>query len=249
MPPTIQGVVIAFAVLLVAFRLLQLMRPRERRLPLLRRGFWTDLAYWGFTPLVTRAITRVSVVIAVVPLALLIYGKVDKDLLLNGFGPAARLPLWLQAVLILDPRRLHRLLDAPRLPWPASVALPRRAPFLRRPRLALGRAAASRQRCADAHRRHAAGACAWVCAGGGSGHRAAPHVDGDPRARQPRLGLGAAALGARLAALPPLAPHRRGECARQELRGLPAAVGHPVRDLLHAQGARAPAVRYIEPGS
>lgn len=101
MPPTVQGVVIAFAVLLVAFRLLQLMRPRERRLPLLRRGFWTDLAYWGFTPLVTRAITRVSVVIAVVPLALLIYGKVDKDLLLNGFGPAARLPLWLQAVLIL----------------------------------------------------------------------------------------------------------------------------------------------------
>ena len=68
MPPTIQGVVIAFVVLLVAFRLLQLMRPRERRLPLLRRGFWTDLAYWGFTPLVTRAITRVSVVIAVVPL-------------------------------------------------------------------------------------------------------------------------------------------------------------------------------------
>lgn len=101
MPPTIQGVLIAFVVLLVAFRLLQLVRPRERRLPLLRRGFWTDLAYWGFTPLVTRAITRVSVVIAVVPLALLIYGKVDKDLLLNGFGPASRLPLWLQAVAIL----------------------------------------------------------------------------------------------------------------------------------------------------
>jgi sterol desaturase/sphingolipid hydroxylase (fatty acid hydroxylase superfamily) len=101
MPPTIQGVLIAFVVLLVAFRLLQLLRPRERRLPLLRRGFWTDLAYWGFTPLVTRAITRVSVVVAVVPLALLIYGKVDKDLLLHGFGPASRLPLWLQAVAIL----------------------------------------------------------------------------------------------------------------------------------------------------
>jgi sterol desaturase/sphingolipid hydroxylase (fatty acid hydroxylase superfamily) len=101
MPPTIQGVVIAFVALLVAFRLLQLVRPRERRLPLLRRGFWTDLAYWGFTPLVTRAITRVSVVIAVVPLALLIYGKVDKELLLNGFGPTSRLPLWLQAVAIL----------------------------------------------------------------------------------------------------------------------------------------------------
>ena len=101
MPPTIQGILIGFAVLLVAFRLLQLLQPAGRRLPLLRRGFWTDLAYWGFTPLVTRAITRLAVVIAVVPLALLVYGKVDKDLLLNGFGPASRLPLWQQAVLIL----------------------------------------------------------------------------------------------------------------------------------------------------
>jgi sterol desaturase/sphingolipid hydroxylase (fatty acid hydroxylase superfamily) len=96
-----QGLLIAFAVLLVAFRALQLLRPRDHRLPILRRGFWTDLAYWGFTPLVTRAITRVSVFIAVVPVALLVYGRVDKDLLLNGFGPASRLPLWLQAVLIL----------------------------------------------------------------------------------------------------------------------------------------------------
>jgi sterol desaturase/sphingolipid hydroxylase (fatty acid hydroxylase superfamily) len=101
MPPTIQGVLIGFVVLLVAFRLLQLLRPAERRLPLLRRGFWTDLAYWGFTPLVTRAITRVSVAIAIVPAAFLIYGKVDKELVLNGFGPASRLPLALQAVLIL----------------------------------------------------------------------------------------------------------------------------------------------------
>jgi sterol desaturase/sphingolipid hydroxylase (fatty acid hydroxylase superfamily) len=101
MPPTIPGLLIAFAVLLLTFSALQLLRPRDKRLPLLRRGFWTDLAYWGFTPLVTRAITRITVLIAIVPIALLVYGKVDKELLLNGFGPAARLPLWLQAVLIL----------------------------------------------------------------------------------------------------------------------------------------------------
>src|SRR5262249_56798184 len=67
----------------------------------LRRGFWTDLAYWAFTPIVTRAITRLSVGIVIVPVALLAYGKVDKDLLANGFGPASRLPLWLHAAAIL----------------------------------------------------------------------------------------------------------------------------------------------------
>jgi sterol desaturase/sphingolipid hydroxylase (fatty acid hydroxylase superfamily) len=101
MPQTVQGVLIGFVVLLLAFRALQLLRPRDKRLPLLRRGFWTDLAYWAFTPLVTKAVTRAVVIIAIVPVALLAYGKVDKDLLLHGFGPAARLPLWLQAVLIL----------------------------------------------------------------------------------------------------------------------------------------------------
>ena len=101
MPPTVQGVLFGFVVLLLAFRALQLLRPRDKRMPLLRRGFWTDLAYWAFTPLVTKAVTRAVVIIAIVPVALLAYGKVDKDLLLHGFGPGARLPLWLQAVLIL----------------------------------------------------------------------------------------------------------------------------------------------------
>ena len=37
MPPTIQGLLIAFVVLLVAFRLIDLLRPKEKRLALLRR--------------------------------------------------------------------------------------------------------------------------------------------------------------------------------------------------------------------
>jgi hypothetical protein len=95
MPPTLQGLLIAFIVLLLGFRALQLLQPREKRLPLLRRGFWTDLGYWVFTPLVARVITRVTVLIAIVPVALLVYGKVDQELVLHGFGPASRLPLWL----------------------------------------------------------------------------------------------------------------------------------------------------------
>src|SRR3989304_3256552 len=101
MSPTIEGLLISFVVLLLAFRALQLLQPKGKRLQLLRRGFWTDLVYWAFTPLVPRAITRVSVIVAVVPVAWLIYGKVDKELLLQGFGPASQLPMWQQAGLIL----------------------------------------------------------------------------------------------------------------------------------------------------
>lgn len=92
---------IAFAVLFALFALLQLTRPRDRRLPLLRRGFWTDAAYWLFTPVVTRTMTQIALVVALAPLAILIYGKLDANLVRHGYGPAARLPLWLQAVAIL----------------------------------------------------------------------------------------------------------------------------------------------------
>jgi sterol desaturase/sphingolipid hydroxylase (fatty acid hydroxylase superfamily) len=101
MQPTVIGIIAGFVVLLVFFRGLERLRPTERRLPLLRREFWTDLVYWLFTPIVTRAITRAAVIVVLVPLALLAYGQVDKELIQNGFGPAARLPLWLQAVAIL----------------------------------------------------------------------------------------------------------------------------------------------------
>jgi sterol desaturase/sphingolipid hydroxylase (fatty acid hydroxylase superfamily) len=101
MLPTLTGLAAAFVVLLVLFRCIELLRPAARRLPVLRRGFWTDLAYWIFTPLVTRAATRLSVIVVLIPVAFAIYGRVDKDLILNGFGPASRLPVWFQAAAIL----------------------------------------------------------------------------------------------------------------------------------------------------
>jgi len=99
--PTLAGLLLGFLVLLAVFRLIELLRPKELRLPLLRRGFFTDAAYWVFTPLVTKTVTRLGVLAVVVPLAWLVYGKVDKSLIVNGFGPAAGLALWVQAVLIL----------------------------------------------------------------------------------------------------------------------------------------------------
>lgn len=87
--------------LFIGFRLLELTKPRERRAPLLRPALATDIAYWFFQTLIVRHVTRLAVVIAIVPLALAIYGRVDPSDIMNGFGPAARLPLWVQAGLIL----------------------------------------------------------------------------------------------------------------------------------------------------
>ena len=99
--PTLAGLAIAFAILFVVFRALEFARPREKRQRILRRGLTTDIAYWTFTPLITSATTRICVAAVAIPFALIVYGRIDKDLLLGGFGPASRLPLWVQAVAIL----------------------------------------------------------------------------------------------------------------------------------------------------
>lgn len=95
------GPAIAFVMFLVATRVLEWLKPASKRLPIVRRGFATDVAYWVFTPLVTKAVTRVALIAALIPVALLIYGQLDKAQLLDGFGPLSRLPLWAQAVAML----------------------------------------------------------------------------------------------------------------------------------------------------
>lgn len=101
MQPSPQSLLLWFIGLLLVFRLIEFTRPREQRRPILRRGFVTDVCYWVFTPLATHFVTLVSVVIAIIPFALIVHGRLDKALVEGGFGPASRLPLWQQAVLIL----------------------------------------------------------------------------------------------------------------------------------------------------
>jgi sterol desaturase/sphingolipid hydroxylase (fatty acid hydroxylase superfamily) len=99
--PTLWGLLIGFAILFLVFRVVEFLRRPERRLPVFRKGFVTDGAYWLFTPFVTRAISRVCVAAMAIPIVLIAYGEVDRDLILHGFGPLSRLPLWVQAVGIL----------------------------------------------------------------------------------------------------------------------------------------------------
>lgn len=95
------GTVAAFFILLLVFRVIEFFAHRKDRMPMLRTGFATDVAWFAFTPVVTKAVTRIGVGLAILPAALLIYGKFDPELVMAGYGPAARLPLWVQAFLIL----------------------------------------------------------------------------------------------------------------------------------------------------
>ncbi|MCB1367801.1 MAG: sterol desaturase family protein [Rhodobacteraceae bacterium] len=99
--PDIGRLVIAFVILFALFRLIEMLRPPSRRLPLLRRGLATDIAYWLFTPFVAKVVTRIAVILAILPIALLAYGRFDAEAIGQGFGPLSRLPLWLQAIGIL----------------------------------------------------------------------------------------------------------------------------------------------------
>ena len=90
---------IVFLLLLVVFRLIDMFRPKPLRLPLLRKGRLNDLSYWVLGPLVIENLGKVAIVVAVVPFALLVYGKVDPELIQHGFGPISRLPVPIQGVL------------------------------------------------------------------------------------------------------------------------------------------------------
>lgn len=87
---------------------LERLRPAHSKQPLWRRDSWLDLAYWFFTPLVSKTVSKVGVGVVVVILALLLGMKLDlqhlkaeASKLVAGFGPLSRQPLWLQAVEIL----------------------------------------------------------------------------------------------------------------------------------------------------
>lgn len=98
---SISGLAILFTILFVIFRALELTMPRSRRTPLIRRGVITDLSYWVFNPLIAEAAIKFIMLLALATFALLVYGRLDKAEILQGFGPVSRLPMAVQAVLML----------------------------------------------------------------------------------------------------------------------------------------------------
>src|SRR5215468_9532388 len=98
--------------LVLAFLLLgALLWPLERWWPSVpgqrvrRRGFGTDVLYWLFTPLVTKGITRVAVIAAVLPLVALAGVPLDREhvqaFVLNPGRVVQRQPVLLQVLEVL----------------------------------------------------------------------------------------------------------------------------------------------------
>jgi sterol desaturase/sphingolipid hydroxylase (fatty acid hydroxylase superfamily) len=122
MSPTLGGIFIGLVLVGAAMIVLERWRPSVRGQRLLRRGWLLDIAYWFFTPFVTRAVSRGGVIVAVVILALMLGWKLDKETLVAGFGPIGAQPKWLQAVeliVLLDliGYWMHRMFHGRRL-WP-----------------------------------------------------------------------------------------------------------------------------------
>lgn len=99
--PTLTELAVLFGVLFIFFRALEFTMPRARRTPLIRRGLATDLAYWLFNPIVAEFFISAALLLVLGVLAFMLYGRIEKAEILAGFGPLSRLPLFVQAILML----------------------------------------------------------------------------------------------------------------------------------------------------
>jgi sterol desaturase/sphingolipid hydroxylase (fatty acid hydroxylase superfamily) len=118
MTASLRGVVVGLLLLSFGFGLLESLSPAIRRAWLSRRGISTDLLYWFFTPLVTKALTRVALLVTLLPLFTLLGWKLTTRA--HGFGPLSHQPLGVQALEVIVIGDLigywtHRLLHTARL--------------------------------------------------------------------------------------------------------------------------------------
>lgn len=93
--------VVGLIVLAVIFWVVERLWPGLQGLRKSRRGLATDLTYWFFTPVVTKAIRQVAVIAALAPLLLVTGRPIDAKSIQAGFGPVLALPAWAQVMLIL----------------------------------------------------------------------------------------------------------------------------------------------------
>lgn len=104
MGPGVGALVTGLVLLSAAFWPLERFWPSRPGQSRWRQGTGTDLWYWFFTPLVTRAVTRGAVVGAVIALALAAGVALDKEAIrawAGGHGRRPHLPVGVQAVIVL----------------------------------------------------------------------------------------------------------------------------------------------------
>lgn len=118
---SVAGILVSLVVLGGALAALERLFPSVRGRRLWNSEAPTNLAYWLFTPLVTKAIGKGVTVVLVVLLALAL-GREPGPQLAEGYGPLARQPLWLATLELLLVGDFigywtHRAFHAARL-WP-----------------------------------------------------------------------------------------------------------------------------------
>ena len=104
MDPSLGSVVVGFVVVAAILSPLEWWRPGVPGQPRWRRDTPTDLLYWLFTPLVSGAIARMTVVVAIVLLALRAGHTLDRAAIgayVWAGGVVQRQPVWLQVVQVL----------------------------------------------------------------------------------------------------------------------------------------------------
>jgi sterol desaturase/sphingolipid hydroxylase (fatty acid hydroxylase superfamily) len=97
---TFAGIIIGFLLLSLIFLVIERVLGRRRGTPWLRTGWLVDVAFWFFTPLVTKALTRFIFIVPILVLVGLGLAKATDFQLgqYHGFGPLARQPVWLQII-------------------------------------------------------------------------------------------------------------------------------------------------------
>ncbi len=98
--PTFLGVVVSFVLLTLAFFVIEWIV--RGQMPKIRRpGYYLDVAYWFFTPLISHTASRIAVIVTAIPIVLLLGLTVAAMKNYQGYGPLSHQPIWLQAIELL----------------------------------------------------------------------------------------------------------------------------------------------------
>jgi hypothetical protein len=123
----ISSLLMGLAILSIALIPLETLWPGVARQRRFRHGWLLDVVYWFFTALITKPISKVAVLLALLPLLLLTSSGSFANLL-KGHGPLGS-SITTRSIRADDhSHRFYRLLVAPRVPWKATMGVSRDSP-------------------------------------------------------------------------------------------------------------------------
>jgi sterol desaturase/sphingolipid hydroxylase (fatty acid hydroxylase superfamily) len=98
-PPSLQNLILLFLGVGLVFGTLERLFPATKR-GIIRPGIGLDLFYWVFTPVVIKMITSLIIVVCIYGAWTLLGWPITPEVM-NGFGPIAAQPTWLQVLEVL----------------------------------------------------------------------------------------------------------------------------------------------------